>query len=197
VSGNERRRQFQKLQERDKKGLQERHAQSKRKRADVLRAARRLELARLSDEYRRSRRFMVERHAKEIAAERAEWKKVATERHKNWADFKREFAVPEAVRDAPKHGFSARADFLRTATQAAEVKRKPPPRDQENSSPEHAEPKQSVIVVRDGEQPAAETKGWRARRSAAERRADGSYRTRDRPSGRNGRSRERDPFEPR
>jgi hypothetical protein len=140
---------------------------------------------------------MVERHAKEIAAERAEWKKVSIDRQKRWADFKREFAMPEVVRHAPKHSVSARADFLRTATQAAEVQRKPPPRDQESSPPEHAEPKQSVIVVKDGEQAAAETKGWRARRSAAERRADGSYRTRDRPSGRNGRSRERDPFEPR
>ena len=56
---------------------------------------------------------------------------------------------------------------------------------------------QSASVPKDGKQAAGETKNWRARRSAAERRADGSYRERERPSGRNGRSRERDPFEPR
>ena len=197
VSGNERRRQFQKLQERNKKGLQERQAQSKRKRADVLRAARGLELARLSDEYRRSRRVMVERHAKEIAAERAEWKKVATERQKNWADFKREFAMPELTRDAPKHSVSAREDFLRTASQDAEVKQKRSPADRRNAAADKTSPLQSATVPKDGKLAEGETKNWRARRSAAERRADGSYRTRDRTPGRNGRSRERDPFEPR
>ena len=197
MSGNERRRQFQKLQERNKKGLQERQAQSKRKRADVLRAARGLELARLSDEYRRSRRVMVERHAKEIAAERAEWKKVATERQKNWADFKREFAMPEPTRDAPKHSVSAREDFLRTASQDAKVKKSVSPADRKNAAADKASPMQSAPVPKDGKLAAGENKNWRARRSAAERRADGSYRARERPSGRNGRSRERDPFEPR
>ena len=197
MSGNERRRQFQKLQERNKKGLQERQAQSKRKRADVLRAARRVELARLSDEYRRSRRGMVERHAKEVAAERAEWKKVAAERQKTWADFKREFAMPQPTRDAPQRGVFAREDFRRTASQDAKVEGKVLPTDRKNGPADKASPVQSAPVPKDGKQGAGENKNWRARRSAAERRADGSYRERERPSGRNGRSRERDPFEPR
>ena len=197
VSGNERRRQFQKLQERNKRGLQERQAQSKRKRADVLRAAHRVELARLSDEYRRSRRAMVERHAQEVAAERVEWKKVAAERQKTWADFKREFAAREPTRDASKHSVSAREDFLRTAPQAAAVETKLSRTDRENSPADKASPMQSAPVPKGDKEGAGENKNRRARRSAAERRADGSYRTRDRPSGRNGRSRERDPFEPR
>ncbi len=197
VSGNERRRQFQMLQEHNKKGLQERQAQSKRNRADVLRAARRVELARLSDEYRRSRRAMVERHAREIAAERAEWKKVAAERQKNWAEFKRDFAMPESARDAAKDGVSPREDFLHAASQDAELKREPPAPDRKNAPADKTSPVQSAPVPKDGKEAAGETKNWRARRSAAERRADGSYRERERPSGRNGRSRERDPFEPR
>ncbi len=197
VSGNERRRQFQKLQERNKKGLQERQAQSKRNRADVLRAARRVELARLSDEYRRSRRAMVERHAREIVVERAEWKKVAAERQKNWVDFKRDFATPEPGRDAAQYGESAREVFLRAASQEAEQKQKLSPPDRQKPPAGHADPPRSASVSKSEREAPAETKGWRARRSAAERRADGSYRERERPSGRNGRSRERDPFEPR
>jgi hypothetical protein len=197
VSGNERRRQFQNLQERNKKGLQERQAQSKRKRADVLRAARGLELARLSDEYRRSRRSMVERHAKEVAAERAQWKTVAAERQKTWADFKHEFAAREPTRDASNHSVSAREDFVRTAAQAATVERELSPADRKNVPADKASPMQSASVPKDEKQDAGENKNWRARRSAAERRADGSYRERERPSSRNGRSRERDPFEPR
>ena len=71
------------------------------------------------------------------------------------------------------------------------------PPDRKNAPADKASPMQSAPVPKDGKPDAGETKNWRARRSAAERRADGSYRTRDRTSGRNGRSRERDPFEPR
>ena len=199
VSGNERRRQFQKLQDRNKKGLQERHAQSKRKRADVLIASRRLELARLSDEYRRSRRFMVERHAKEIAAERAEWKKVAADRQKTWADFKREFAAREPSRDVSKHSVSAREDFLRTAAQAATVERELSPTDRKNVPADKASPMQSASVPKDDKPGAGENKNWRARRSAAERRADlCSYRERERTNGsKRSPAGKRDPFEPR
>jgi hypothetical protein len=197
VSSRERRRQFQKLQERRKKSLQERQAQSKRNRADTLKAARRVELARLSEDYRKSRRVMAERHAKEVAAERADWKKLAVERVRMWAEFKRDFAMPEPVRDLAQHRFSVREEFRRGASGDAELKPRPSQSDQQNVPAGRRNPQQSATVSGDKEQASTETKGWRARRSASERRADGSYRPRERPSGRNGRSRERDPFEPR
>ena len=77
------------------------------------------------------------------------------------------------------------------------MERKLSPTDRKNVAADKASPMQSAPVPKDGKPGAGENKNWRARRSAAERRADGSYRERERPSGRNGRSRERDPFEPR
>jgi hypothetical protein len=58
ISPAERRRQFQQQQEAQKQGLRQRQAQFRKMRADTLKAARRVELANLSQEFQRNREIL-------------------------------------------------------------------------------------------------------------------------------------------
>jgi hypothetical protein len=164
-------------------------------RADTLKAARRVDLANLSQEFQARRDIMKARHAQEIAGQRRDWRLLAEDRDKIWSDYRKEFGIPDAGQAEDRQQGpgteQTRRDQFQEASGNGRAYAKPDPRHKPKDGME-----------RQGDRPPpgdqSNRKGWRARRSAAERKADGSYRERDRnkddDSG--GRSRGRDRHEP-
>ena len=92
ISPAARRKQLERQQEIQKQALRKRQAQSRNERAATLKAARRVELAKLSQEFQKDREAMKARHASEVAAQKAVWRQLAAEREKVWSDYRKEFA---------------------------------------------------------------------------------------------------------
>jgi hypothetical protein len=177
VSLSHRRASFEKGVEHEKQALRQSQAQRRKGRADILRAARRHELQQAAAEFRVQHKALCERHAHEIAAEKAEWRNIAVERDKAWAEYRREFALPardqsETLRPSMSHRFNqvstGKEQKLETSGKGRDGKG------------------EGRTGSGGGQQ---QTGGWRKRRSADERRADGSYKPRNRPD--RGRSRSR------
>ena len=126
------------------------------------------------------------RHASEVAAQKAVWRQLAADREKVWSDYRKEFAIPEVGRTKP-----ASSDLI------ARSSRKPP-RDHGRAKPENERRADRIRKNGADHAPPAEKssrRDWRARRSAAERKADGSYKKRDRDNDGSGRGRERDRYD--
>jgi hypothetical protein len=163
----ERYQQFYKLLDREKQDLRRRQAQTRSMRADTLRAARRHELSELAKSFEREDAMLKSRHEAERAGDKAAWRQLAAERQQVWSDYHRDYARAEPEVQQDRGGPG------RTGG-----KEPAPPRG-----------KEAAIDQANG-------KGWRARRSAAERKADGSYRARERNQDRGGRQRQRDRYDP-
>lgn len=192
ISPAARRRQFQQQQETQKQALRQRQAQNRNERAATLKAARRVELAKLAQEFQNNQDAMKTRHAAEVAAQKAVWRQLAVEREKVWSDYRQEFAIPERqpdpLQDKAGPQPSRRDEFQEAAsgTTQAEAKSKYERRaDKAQRGAPDMTPDAEKSTRRD----------WRARRSAAERKADGSYRKRDRGNDDGGRSRQRDRYD--
>lgn len=181
VSPNERRKQFQQQQESQKQALRKRQAQTRNERAATLKASRGVELAKLSKEFQRNRETLKARHATDIAAQKAAWQQLAAEREKVWAEFHKEFGIPEAEQNKDDRQKTRRDQFQEAAVGAAH---KP----DRSRTPD--EVKEEAIEAVRAER--SNQQGWRARRSAAERKADGTYRARDRNKNGGGPDLERD-----
>jgi hypothetical protein len=160
----ERYQQFYKALDEEKQGLRKRQGRSRVIRADTLRAARNFELSELAKTFEARTAALQARHRTECAAEKGAWRQLAAERQKVWSDYRRDYGQVEPDLRHPMPGPTVRDKFREAAA----------PADHGQAAPdkEHA-------------------KGWRARRSADERRADGSYRARERNGDRGGRSRQR------
>jgi hypothetical protein len=184
ISPAERRKQFQQHQEAQKQGLRQGQAQFRKMRAETLKAARRVELTRLSQEFEKSREAMKARHASEIAAQRTAWRLLAEDRQEIWSDYRKTFAMPEPEQGRTEQERNRRDQFQDAASGTDRTEARPAPRRKPDNEQE--------VAARSNRQ------GWRARRSAAERKADGSYRERDRDKGNDGggRSRQRDRHDP-
>lgn len=176
VSSGARKQQFQKQQDSQKQALRQRQAETRKQRAETLKASRQVELANLSLEFQRNRKAMAQRHAAEIANQKAAWRQLTEEREKAWQEFHREFARPGREAPKPEHQKDLHEKFGDAAKGA----------DRSNKSGRTIE---DVLAERTNRQ------GWRARRSAAERKADGSYREREREKDDRGRGRQRDGYE--
>ncbi|MGB3539105.1 MAG: relaxase/mobilization nuclease domain-containing protein [Mesorhizobium sp.] len=175
VSLSHRRASFEKGLEHEKQALRQSQAQRRKGRADILRAACRHELQQAAAEFRIQRKALSERHAGEIVAEKAEWRNIATERDKAWAEYRREFALP-----ARDQSGTLQASMSQRFNQASTGK------EREDSGKVRDGKGEGRAGSGGGQQQAG---GWRKRRSADERRADGSYKPRNRPD--RGRSRSR------
>jgi hypothetical protein len=181
VSGAERYRQLDKLQQNQKQDLRQRQANSRKIRADTLRAARRHEVAQLSQQFERDRAAMKMRHAAEVSRQRTDWRELASERQKVWSEYRQAFQRSEPEREDITQGSPTRDQFheAATATRSPEVK-----------------PAQPAADITESAADRSATKGWRARRTAAERKADGTYRPRNRDNDSGDRSRQRERREP-
>jgi hypothetical protein len=186
ISPAARRKQFQQQQETQKQALRQRQAQSRNERAATLKAARRVELAKLSQEFQKNRETMKARHASGVAAQKTVWRQLAAEREKVWSDYRQEFAAEQENAGQQQ---SHRDEFQETASGTTRAEAKPEHErkaDQNQGNGADLTPTTEKLPRRD----------WRARRSAAERKADGSYRARDRGEDDSGRSRRRDRHDP-
>ena len=176
VSGAHRRRGFETAQQQDKHALRETQHKRRKGRADTLRAACRHELSQRAMEFGRHRQATVARHAGEIAAQRAEWKAVATERDTAWSQFRQAFGdirQEEVDRSsAMRSSFNGASSGKPLGTGRAT--------DGEGRGGDGKGDSGGI-----GTAPKADEKkrGWRERRPAAERKRDGK----DKPRTRNGR----------
>jgi hypothetical protein len=189
ISPTARRKQFQRQQETQRQALRQRQAQSRNQRAATLKAARRVELAKLSQEFQKNRETMKARHASEVAAQKMVWRQLAAERQMVWSDYRQEFAIKEAGQENASQQQSLRDEFREAASGTTRAEAKPEHEqkaDQNQGNGADLTPTTEKSTRRD----------WRARRSAAERKADGTYKKRDRGNDDGGRSRERDRHEP-
>lgn len=212
--------EFNRMQERQKQALRQKQVQTRKVRANTLKAAQRVELEKLAVQFQERRTEMRDRHAAQIVEQKAKWRQLSTERKKVWTDYRKTFDIPEREQQADD-----RSNHVRNFNDAARGKTRPSDRPEDQRSPavrdfndaaegrqaeprrasddslsgefrNAAEPTQAAEPTKAGdtggpaEQPQHQEaeKGWRARRSATERKADGSYRPRDRDPGR-GRSR--------
>jgi hypothetical protein len=184
ISPAARRKQFERQQDSQKQALRKRQAQSRNERAATLKAARWVELAKLSQEFQKYREAMKARHASEVAAQKAVWRQLAVEREKVWSDYRKEFMTKEAELAKADQQQSHRDEFREAASGTAKPERER--RDDQN---------RGNGVDRAPTVEKSPRRDWRARRSAAERKADGSYKKRDRGKDDGGRSRQRDRYD--
>ena len=128
---------------------------------------------------------MKARHASEVAAQKTVWRQLAAEREKVWSDYRQEFATPEPQQDKGDQHQSHRDEFREAASETTRIEAKPE-REREAAQNEGNGVDRTPPVEK------STRRDWRARRSAAERKADGTYKKRDRGNDDGGRSRERD-----
>ena len=132
---------------------------------------------------------MKSRHASEVAAQKTVWRQLAAEREKVWSDYRQEFAIKEAEQENASQQQYHRDEFREAASDATQAAAKP-----EHEGKAHQN--QGNGADRTPTTEKSTRRDWRARRSAAERKADGTYKKRDRGNDDGGRSRERDRHEP-
>jgi len=162
--------------------------QSRNERAATLKAARSIELTKLSQEFQNNRETMKARHASKAAEQKTVWRQLAAEREKVWSDYRKEFAIPEAGQEKAGHQTSHRDGFREAASGTTRAEAKP---GYERRA--HKTQKDAAALTPEAEK--SSRRDWRARRSAAERKADGSYKKRDRDNDGGGRSRQRDRYD--
>jgi len=129
---------------------------------------------------------MKARHASEVAAQKTVWRQLAADRQKVWSDYRQEFASIESEQDKADHQKTHRDQFRDAASGTT------PPEDNEQK----ADKNQENGADRTPTTEKSTRRDWRARRSAAERKADGTYKKRDRGDDDGGRTRQRDRHEP-
>jgi hypothetical protein len=126
---------------------------------------------------------MKARHASDVAAQKTVWRQLAAEREKVWSGYRTEFATPEPQQDVGQQKFHR--DEFRDAASGATESGANPERERKADQNQGNEADRAPIPEK------SPRRDWRARRSAAERKADGSYKKRDRDKDDGGRSRER------
>lgn len=162
-----------------KKTLSDKQFGKRQVRAARIRLVRDAQLEALSKAFDIQKQALDQRQAQEIAAQKMEWKALSIERKRLWAQWEAEFGPRQTQRQAqgssgqsdtqapsparPRQTFAdkAAAKKPRASTGDSPVKRK----FEDNAAPKPAP---------DPEKP------WRQRRTAAERKADGSYKPRQR-----------------
>ena len=185
VSGKARREIMTARQALARKHLSEKQFGSRKARADKIRLVRDAQLATLSRAYDIQKQALDRAHAEDIARQKQAWRTLSTERDKLWAEWRQEFGISERAR---RTGDTGRGDQGGRAKAPA----RPSPADlgdhfaDAGGMVEDEAPAPADSRVRQEFAPAASPAppgpkaGWKKRRSAAERRADGSYRSRDR-----------------
>jgi hypothetical protein len=179
VSGKQRRDLLLVKQELARKALSEKHFGKRKVRADRIRLIRDAQLEALSRAFDIQKQALEQRQEGEIATRKAEWNALSIERKRLWAQWEAEFGPRQRQTQrqgsgsgSGSHG-STPSRPRRSFAESSVVKKKPA---KAADSPvkrkfeDKAAPKQAPDPA----------KPWRQRRSAAERKADGSYKPRQR-----------------
>ena len=192
VSGQARRDLMLARQALAKKALSEKQFGSRKARADKLRYIRDAQMATLSAAYDIQKQALDLRHAAEIRQQKQEWRDLSIERDRLWAEWRTEFGIKERPRRQTDGGQAGTGDQGSAGDQGGSGKA-PAPRARKRPADHFAnankllseKPKRPAAsqatkeftpaAVPEADRPKA---GWKQRRSAAERRADGSYKPR-------------------
>ncbi len=177
VSGEQRRQLIAARHALATKALSNKQFGSRQARAGKIKIVRDAQLEALSRAYDLQKQALDQRHAQEIGAQKAEWSALSVERKRLWKEWEQEFGPRQMQRQGQGSGSSSRdlqalARPRRTFAETA------------NQKPAQAPDSPVRKKFDDKAAPKPETdspKPWRQRRSAAERKADGSYKPRQRP----------------
>lgn len=180
ISSGRRQRLFDQAQQSDKQALKQAQAGRRKFRADTLRAACRHELAQRAAAFQHDRKVMLDRHATDGVAMRAEWRQLAEDRKQAWSEHRRNFGQTKREKSADRMS-SMNRRFNEAADGNEREKESGKAGGESRGSQGDAGSSGSV-------QPKEPQKGgWKARRNAAQRQSDGTYQPRNRP----GRGRDR------
>jgi hypothetical protein len=198
VSGQARRELMMARQALAKKALSEKQSGSRKARADKLRHIRDAQMATLAAAYDIQKQALDLCHAAEIRQQKQEWRDLSTERDRLWAGWRTVFGIKERVRrqgDSGQAGTGDQAGDQGSAGDQGGGGKAPAPPAQKRPADHFAnankilaeKPKRPAAPqARDEFTPAAGSDpdrpkaGWKKRRSAAERKLDGSYKPRQR-----------------
>ena len=180
VSGKQRRELLLVKQGLATKALSEKQFASRKVRADRIRLIREAQLEVLSHAFDIQKQALDQRHERETAVEKSEWQALSIERKRLWQEWEAEFGPRPRQRQTRGEGSGSRsgdhtpARPRRTFAESAAVEKKPAEADDsrvKKKFEDKAAPKPA---------PDDPAKPWRQRRSAAERKEDGSYKPRQR-----------------
>ena len=191
VSGKVRRELMQARQALAKKALSEKQFGSRKARADKLRHIRDAQMATLSAAYDIQKQALDLRHAAEIKQQKQEWRDLSAERDRLWAEWRTEFGIKERPRRQTDGGQAGTGDQGSAGDQGGGGKAPAPPARKRpadhfanaNKILSEKPKRPAASQARDEFTPAADDPnrpkaGWKQRRSAAERKLDGSYKPR-------------------
>ena len=176
------------------KALSEKQFDSRKARADKLRHIRDAQLATLSAAYDIQKQALDLRHAQEIKQQKQEWRDLSTKRDRLWADWRMEFGIKERPRRQGDGSQTGSGDQGSAGDRGGDGKapappaRKRPTEQFPTANKMHAEKQKPAVDTRFKKEftPAATPEpvrpkaGWKQRKSAAERKLDGSYKPRQR-----------------
>ena len=149
-------------------------------RAQKIKIVRDSQLQGLAHAYDIQKQALDQRHAQEIAAQKLEWTALSVERKSLWAQWEQEFGPRQTQRQGQGSGSSSGDGHApaRPRRQFADTSQNPVKKPAGTAeSPVKKKFEDKAALKPEGDSP----KPWRQRRSAAERKADGSYKPRQRP----------------
>ena len=177
VSGEQRRQLIAAKHALATKALSNKQFGSRQARAGKIKIVRDAQLEALACAYDIQKHALDQRQAQEVAAQKTKWSALSVERKRLWKEWEQEFGPRQTQRQGQRSGSNSgdrqaaarpRRTFAETASQ------KPA---QAPDSPVRKKFEDKATPKPEGDSP----KPWRQRRSAAERKADGSYKPRVRP----------------
>ena len=178
VSGKQRRDLILVKQGLARKALADKHFGKRKVRADRVRLVRDAQLAALSHAFDIQKQALDQRQDHEVAAQKIEWNALSIERKRLWAQWEAAFGPRQRQNQGSSGGGNGEAPAPRqprqTFAETAALKKKPA----QAAGSRVRQKFESNAAPNPAPDPA---KPWRQRRSAAERKADGSYKPRQRP----------------
>jgi Relaxase/Mobilisation nuclease domain len=194
VSGQTRRELMLARQALAKKTLSEKQSGRRKVRADKLRHIRDAQLATLSAAYDIQKQALDLRHAEEIKNQKQEWRDLSARRDQLWGEWRAEFGIKERPRRQGDGGKTGDGDQGSAGDQGGGGKAPVPPirkrpADQfanankiltekpKRAAESRVQKEFTPAAAPESDRPKA---GWKQRKSAAERKLDGSYKPRQR-----------------
>jgi hypothetical protein len=185
VSGKARREIMLARQRLATRALSDKQFGSRRARADKIRLVREAQMAVLSRAYDIQKQELDRRHAQEIDKQKLDWKALSIERKRLWDEWRAAFDIPARRRSTQGSSDSgdsrARSPAPRPKDHFPDVGKKVPDKMVKTPKPKPSDSRAKASFEQEAQPAMPQSKaGWKQRRSAAERKADGSYKPRQR-----------------
>jgi Relaxase/Mobilisation nuclease domain len=165
------------------RGLSDQQFSSRKTRALRVQLVRDAQMAALSRAFDIQKQDLYCQHQRDIARQKAEWSALSIERKRLWAAWEAEFGVRQRQKtDQGSGGDSHFADVSKMVFDSQAPSPARPGQNFADAAKQTPKPAGERVARKfeDSAQPGAPKPGWKQRRSAAERKADGSYKPRQR-----------------